>query len=140
MYGRVGTGYVYAGDYTTPEEAERTLREFAGPRAADLEANHIRMRIGRSRNSWVGDCVAIGLAGGFVEPLESTGIFFSLMDGTRAAKESRRSRTRLRNWSSGCPVTTSTWPGCTEPAPGLVIIRPRPHPRSDRGRCRRSAF
>lgn len=76
LFGRIGTGYVYASDYTTPEEAERTLREFVGPEAADLEANHIRMRIGRSRNSWVNNCVAIGLSCGFVEPLESTGIFF----------------------------------------------------------------
>ena len=76
LYGRDGMGYVYAGDYCTPEEAERTLRDFAGPKAADLEANHIRMRIGRSRSSWVGNCVAIGLSSGFVEPLESTGIFF----------------------------------------------------------------
>jgi flavin-dependent dehydrogenase len=76
LYGRVGTGYVYAKDYCEPDEAERTLREFIGPAADGLQANHIGMRIGRSRNSWVGNCVAIGLSSGFVEPLESTGIFF----------------------------------------------------------------
>jgi tryptophan 6-halogenase len=76
LYGRNGMGYVYASDYCTPDEAERVLRAAAGPAGEKLEANHIRMRIGRSRNSWVGNCVAIGLASGFVEPLESTGIFF----------------------------------------------------------------
>ena len=76
LFNRLGTGYVYASDYCGPEEAERTLREFVGPAAADLEANHIKMRIGRTRNSWVKNCVAIGLSSGFVEPLESTGIFF----------------------------------------------------------------
>ncbi|WP_399933706.1 tryptophan halogenase family protein [Streptomyces kanamyceticus] len=76
LISRVGTGYVYARDYLDPEEAERTLREFVGPEAADVPANHIRMRIGRTRRSWVNNCVAIGLSSGFVEPLESTGIFF----------------------------------------------------------------
>jgi tryptophan halogenase len=76
LFGRLGTGYVYAEDYCTPDEAERTLREFVGPAAAGLPANHIRMRIGRSAESWVKNCVAIGLSSGFVEPLESTGIFF----------------------------------------------------------------
>ncbi|MFF2044589.1 tryptophan halogenase family protein [Kitasatospora sp. NPDC058170] len=76
LMGRVGTGYVYAKDYLSPEEAERTLRSFVGPAAAEVEANHIKMRIGRTRNSWVRNCVAIGLSSGFVEPLESTGIFF----------------------------------------------------------------
>lgn len=76
LFGRIGTGYVYASDYCSPEEAERTLREFVGPEAADAEANHIRMRIGRSERSWENNCVAVGLASGFVEPLESTGIFF----------------------------------------------------------------
>ncbi|WP_433257666.1 tryptophan halogenase family protein [Streptosporangium sp. CA-135522] len=76
LFGRNGMGYVYSEQFSTPEEAERKLREMAGPAAQDLEANHIRMRIGRSRNSWVKNCVAIGLSSGFVEPLESTGIFF----------------------------------------------------------------
>ncbi|MFD2415753.1 tryptophan halogenase family protein [Amycolatopsis pigmentata] len=76
LFNRKGTGYVYSEQYCTPEEAERTLREFAAPGQDDLEANHIRMRIGRNRRSWVRNCVAIGLASGFVEPLESTGIFF----------------------------------------------------------------
>ncbi|MFJ5266741.1 tryptophan halogenase family protein [Streptomyces sp. NPDC088387] len=76
LISRIGTGYVYARDYLDPEEAERTLREFVGPAAADVPANHIRMRIGRSRRAWVNNCVAVGLSSGFVEPLESTGIFF----------------------------------------------------------------
>ncbi|WP_214106917.1 tryptophan halogenase family protein [Acrocarpospora catenulata] len=76
LYGRNGTGYVYSDEFCTPEEAERTLRAFAAPGRDDLEANHIRMRIGRNHRSWVGNCVAVGLSSAFVEPLESTGIFF----------------------------------------------------------------
>jgi tryptophan halogenase len=76
LFNRLGMGYVYAEEFCSAEEAEATLRAFAGPAATDLPANHIRMRIGRHRNSWVNNCVAIGLASGFVEPLESTGIFF----------------------------------------------------------------
>lgn len=76
LFGRNGMGYVYSDQFCEPEQAEATLRAFAGPAGADLPANHIRMRIGRSRNSWAKNCVAIGLSSGFVEPLESTGIFF----------------------------------------------------------------
>ncbi|AHH99644.1 tryptophan halogenase family protein [Kutzneria albida] len=76
LFNRVGTGYVYAEEFCSPEEAERTLRQVAAPGRDDLEANHIRMRIGRNRRSWVNNCVAVGLSSGFVEPLESTGIFF----------------------------------------------------------------
>ncbi len=76
LYGRDGTGYVYSSKFIDRDEAEREFREFLGPAAAASPANHIRMRIGRSRNAWVKNCVGIGLSGGFVEPLESTGIFF----------------------------------------------------------------
>jgi tryptophan 6-halogenase len=76
LYGRVGTGYVYSSAFISPEEAEAEFRQHLGPASDGVTANHIRMRIGRSRNSWVKNCVAIGLSSGFVEPLESTGIFF----------------------------------------------------------------
>ena len=76
LFGRDGTGYVYSDDYCTPEEAERTLRAFAAPGREDLDASHIRMRVGCTRQPWVNNCVAIGLSSAFVEPLESTGIFF----------------------------------------------------------------
>jgi len=76
LFHRNGNGYVYSDEFSTPEEAERTLRDLVAPDRDDLVANHIRMRIGRNRNSWVKNCVAIGLSSAFVEPLESTGIFF----------------------------------------------------------------
>ncbi|GAA4024651.1 tryptophan 7-halogenase [Allokutzneria multivorans] len=76
LHQRNGHGYVYSDEFCSPEEAERTLREKVAPGRDDLEANHIRMRIGRNQRSWVNNVVAIGLSSGFVEPLESTGIFF----------------------------------------------------------------
>jgi flavin-dependent dehydrogenase len=76
LFHRIGTGYVYSNDFISADEAEREFRQHLGPRAEGCTANHIKMRIGRSRNSWVKNCVAIGLSSGFVEPLESTGIFF----------------------------------------------------------------
>lgn len=76
LYGRVGTGYVYSSAFISQDEAEKEFRAYLGPAASGLPANHIKMRIGRNTHSWVGNCVAIGLSSGFVEPLESTGIFF----------------------------------------------------------------
>jgi tryptophan halogenase len=76
LYERNGYGYVYCDEFQTPEEAEAELRASIPVDTDDLTASHIRMRIGRSERSWQGNCVAIGLASAFVEPLESTGIFF----------------------------------------------------------------
>lgn len=74
LYHREGAGYVYSSQTTTPERAEQELRDFLGPRAYDVPANHIRMRVGHNRRSWVNNCIAVGLSSCFVEPLESTTI------------------------------------------------------------------
>ncbi len=74
LFHRDGTGYVYSSATTTPGRAEDTLRGILGERAHDVEANHIRMRVGYTRRTWVRNCVAVGLSSCFVEPLESTTI------------------------------------------------------------------
>ena len=66
---------MYCSDFTDKESAEREVREFLGPRSDKGNAKHIDIRVGCSRNLWVKNCVAIGLSGSFIEPLESTGIF-----------------------------------------------------------------
>lgn len=76
LYGRDGTGYVYSSAFATPEQAEAEFRTHLGSRVDNCKPLHLTMRVGRNRNSWVNNCVAIGLSSGFVEPLESTGIFF----------------------------------------------------------------
>jgi tryptophan halogenase len=75
LFHRRGCGYVYCSRTLGVEDAERELRAFLGEPAEAHEAKHLRMRVGRTRNFWSKNCVAIGLSGSFIEPLESTGIF-----------------------------------------------------------------
>lgn len=75
LQSRHGTGYVYSSRHLSPEAAETELRHYVGPRASSLEARHLTMRVGRSERFWQGNMAVLGLAGGFIEPMESTGIF-----------------------------------------------------------------
>ncbi len=74
LFHRRGVGYVYSSAFATDEEAEDEFRRHLGAPADGVEMRRIRMRVGRHRNLWVRNCVAVGLAGGFIEPLESTGL------------------------------------------------------------------
>lgn len=75
LFSRSGNGYVYSSAHLSPEAAEAELRAHLGV-GEDVPARHIRMRVGKSRRVWVGNCIAVGLARGFIEPLESTGLGF----------------------------------------------------------------
>ncbi|WP_260483442.1 tryptophan halogenase family protein [Sphingomicrobium flavum] len=74
---RTGNGYVYASSYLGAEEAEAELRAALGL-GDEVEARHLKMRCGRMTDSWASNCLAIGLAQGFLEPLEATALHIVL--------------------------------------------------------------
>ncbi|KRA61947.1 tryptophan halogenase [Caulobacter sp. Root655] len=100
---RAGNGYVYSSKYLSDDEATATLlSQTEGEVLRDPWVVHFKT--GMRERLWVKNCVAIGLAGGFIEPLESTALhliykgmdyllrFFPDMDAdqTLAAEYNRR--------------------------------------------------
>ncbi|MDJ0751811.1 MAG: tryptophan 7-halogenase [Woeseiaceae bacterium] len=70
---RTGNGIVYSSEYMDDETAlENLMQGLDGKPVA--EPNPLRFATGKRKVSWDKNCVAIGLAAGFLEPLESTGI------------------------------------------------------------------
>jgi tryptophan halogenase len=71
---RTGNGYVFSSALLGEDQAcDALIGAVEGEPI--VEPRILKFQAGRRRRSWVGNCVAIGLASGFLEPLESTSIY-----------------------------------------------------------------
>ena len=85
LFSRIGTGYVYSDKFVSPDDALDEFKQYLMsekmviPRTKEdldaLQFRDIQMKIGIYERTFVKNVVAIGLSAGFVEPLESNGLF-----------------------------------------------------------------
>lgn len=84
---RRGTGLVYSSQHMSDDEA---LGKFSKYHGKDLENSAVRkipMKAGYRENMWEKNCVTLGLAQGFVEPLEATSLFVTDFCASMIAKK-----------------------------------------------------
>jgi tryptophan 7-halogenase len=72
---RRGIGHVYSSRYIDDDAAKAELAAYVKQPSETLQTRKLEMRIGYHDQQWRGNCVAVGLSSGFLEPLESTGIY-----------------------------------------------------------------
>lgn len=85
LWSRLGTGYVYSDKFVSKEDALNEFKNYLQsnkmiiPRSKEevdqLKFKEISIRVGIHERTFVGNVVAIGLAAGFIEPLESNGLY-----------------------------------------------------------------
>lgn len=71
---RRGTGFVYSSAHMTEQEAVSMFAKYHGEKFREDNIRKIPMSAGYREKFWVKNCAALGLAQGFIEPLEATSI------------------------------------------------------------------
>lgn len=84
----VARGYVYSSAFISDEDAERELREL-DPKVGAVRL--LKFPSGRYRRAWVKNVIAVGNAGGFVEPLGATALSMICREARRLVETLRQS-------------------------------------------------
>ncbi len=76
---RRGAGYVYSSAHVSDEIAEQEFRQYLkstvdGSVVADLSVRKLQFKAGHRKHFWLKNCVAMGMAAGFIEPLEASAL------------------------------------------------------------------
>lgn len=77
VQGRFGCGYVYNSKFASNEDIKQEIISKFGT-DADILNRSFKFNAGVYRTPWVKNCVAVGLAAGFIEPLEATSIWVTI--------------------------------------------------------------
>jgi tryptophan halogenase len=85
LWSRMGSGYVFSDKYISDEDALIEFKDYLcssklevtrdAKEIEELEYKKIKMKVGIHKKTFVKNVVAIGLSAGFIEPLESNGLF-----------------------------------------------------------------
>jgi hypothetical protein len=89
---RRGTGYVYSSAHISDEQAEQDLRAYLAQsigttQAEQLSCRKLPIRAGHRQKFWHKNCVAVGMAAGFIEPLEASALALVEMSATMISRE-----------------------------------------------------
>ena len=81
LQNRFGCGYVYDSSLISEADAVKEIEEYLGyePVYPRKEKGGFKFSAGCYEESWIKNCVAVGLAANFVEPLEATSIWVSIL-------------------------------------------------------------
>ncbi|MDE2163396.1 MAG: tryptophan 7-halogenase [Alphaproteobacteria bacterium] len=84
---RRGIGHVYSSRHMSDDAAMDVLAQYVGPKIKDLNVRKIPIRGGHRNTFWKNNCVAVGLAAGFLEPLESSAIVLAELSAKLIAEQ-----------------------------------------------------
>lgn len=92
---RRGTGFVYSSQHMSHGLAAEKFDRYLGGKLAEVAHRQIPMKVGYRQQFWAKNCVALGLAQGFLEPIEATSILLTDFSARFLAERFPYDRTQL---------------------------------------------